>query len=693
MLATLADVPLNQTSFVYEPKYDGIRAIAEVPAGGNGVRLWSRLGNEKTTQFPEVADALASWARRRKTAVVFDGEIVALDANGRPTGFQQLQGRIHVLGMVKGRRQRASTSQHHTIPTSPHHRVLPPPVPVAFIAFDVLRVGDHDLRSQPLLERRKTLEALLANKTTDTLRLSEQAVGDGRALQARALAEGWEGLIAKRATSVYRSGKRSPDWCKLKIVHEQEFIVGGWTEPRQSRSYFGALLIGVHGESTGAARASAPLVYAGHVGTGFDQRELAKVMALLTSLETSHSPFSETPATNERAHWVTPTLVVQVRFSEWTSDGILRHPVYLGLRDDKKASAVRREEPKPMPRITGRSAVMPATGGTDANVTSIVDQLTSLEKQRKDGILELPDGQLKVTNLHKVFWPTQKFTKGDLLRYYARVSPYVLPVIADRPLVMKRFPNGIAEKPFYQHRVDDAPKGVRFESVGASDGREQIIGGSLLTLLYTTQLASISQDPWFSRVHSIDEVDFVALDLDPPEGVGFERVISVALWIRDELAKLKVPHCVKTSGADGMHVYIPLPAGTPYDAGLLLAQIVATLVAERHPRHATVERSVKSRGARVYVDYLQNIQGKTLASAYSARASHYAGVSTPLSWKEIERGVRREDFTIESVPERLRTAGDLWKPLRESKGANLEAITRAIAAHGGGDERTRRRRK
>jgi bifunctional non-homologous end joining protein LigD len=231
---------------------------------------------------------------------------------------------------------------------------------------------------------------------------------------------------------------------------------------------------------------------------------------------------------------------------------------------------------------------------------------------------------------------------------------------------------------------------VRFESVGADDGREQIVGGSLLALLYTTQLAAISQDPWFSRIGSIDDVDFVALDLDPAPGVGFGKVSSVALWIRDELAKLKVPNCVKTSGSEGMHIFVPLPAGTPYETGLLLAQIIATLVSERHPRDATIERSVKARGSRVYIDYLQNIQGKTLASAYSARASLYAGVSTPLTWAEIERGVKREDFTIESVPERLQRVGDLWKPLRESKGANLTAITRAL---GGGETPTPRRRR
>ncbi len=688
MLATLADAPLNDAAFVYEPKYDGIRAIAEVPAGGDGVRLWSRLGNEKTRQFPEVARALATWAKRRKDAAVLDGEIVALDAEGRPTGFQHLQGRIHVLGMVKGRRMAPSTATR--VPKSP--KASPPAggPPVAFVAFDVLRIGSRDLRGLPLAQRREQLEGLIGTRTTESLRLSEQTRGDGRAMQARALAEGWEGLIAKRATSIYRSGKRSPDWCKLKIVHEQEFVVGGWTEPRQSRTHFGALLLGVYDDApTPAGR----LLYSGHVGTGFDQRELARVMALMAPLEAASCPFVNPPATNEHPHWLTPQLVAQVRFSEWTADGILRHPVYLGLRDDKKASAVRREETKATPRPTRARATTSTTRRSpkkaaeatvaipDAGaIASLVNELAALEKARKDAVVAMPGGgQLKVSNLHKVFWPKQKLTKGDLLRYYARVSPFLLPVIADRPLVMKRFPNGVAEKPFYQHRVDDVPAGVRMAAVDSADGREQIVGGDILTLLYTAQLAAISQDPWFSRIGSQNAVDFVALDLDPSPGLSFDKVCSVALWIRDELARLDVPNVVKTSGADGMHIYIPLPPETTYEAGLLFAQIVATLVSERHPREATIERSLKARGAKVYVDYLQNIQGKTLACAYSARASDYAGVSTPLSWTEIERGVTREHFTIETVPDRLRVVGDLWQPLRESAGVDLDAVTGVLS--------------
>jgi bifunctional non-homologous end joining protein LigD len=258
------------------------------------------------------------------------------------------------------------------------------------------------------------------------------------------------------------------------------------------------------------------------------------------------------------------------------------------------------------------------------------------------------------------------------------ISPYILPAVADRPLVMRRFPNGVAAKPFYQHRVENQkiPPGVRVERVAAEDNRPQLIGGGLATLLYCVQLAAISEDPWFSRVRTPAFADYVALDLDPSEGVGFPQVLDVARWVHDELQALGGTGVAKTSGSRGLHVYLPLPPKTPYEAGLLLCQIIATVVANKHPKHATIERSVAARGRRVYVDYLQNIMGKTLASAYSARASEYAGVSTPLTWEEIERGVRREDFTVTTTPARFKEVGDLWATLRQSKGIDLSRVLR-----------------
>jgi len=725
MLATLAEPPLQDPQLIYEPKYDGIRAIIEVvppvgsgraaayakgsgapgrsgtrsPEGAKGrtvaqgrraegqrpsrVRIFSRLGNEKSAQFPEIVQALSTLGETLRSPVIIDGEIVALDEHGQPAGFQRLQGRIHLTTV----RDVETAGQ-----------------PVALIAFDILCEDGTDLCHLPLTERRARLERVFAltgsrpsrrsgssgaaatraiPSGSTLLRLSEVARGDGRPLFSQAKERGWEGLIVKRANSPYQPGKRTPDWRKLKLVRRQEFVVGGWTEPRASRSYFGALLLGYYDNGV--------LKYAGHTGSGFDHKELARVWKLLRPLETTRCPFGTTPKTNERPHWVEPELIAEVKFSEWTDEGILRHPIYIGLREDIKPETVRREPMARLPVMTAHSARPPARelspksrgrATEDAALRHLHDELQRIEADRGEGVLMLPgDIRMTVTNLKKVFWPKGKITKGALLRYYVTVAPYLLPVVEDRPLVMKRFPNGIKGPAFYQQRAPDSvPEGVRVQKVeGDKEVPARLIGGSLVTLLYMTQLAAISQDPWFSRVQSPHMADHAAIDLDPGEGVPFARVLDTARWVRDELETLGVRGFPKTSGADGLHIYVPLEPGTPYEAGMIFCQIIATMVAEKHPKVATVERKVRSRGRTVYVDYLQNIEGKTLACAYSARASDYAGASTPLTWKEIDEGLDRRDFTIRTLPGRLKEVGDLWAGLRKAKGTDLRAVEKYAA--------------
>jgi bifunctional non-homologous end joining protein LigD len=645
MLATLADAPLQRKGLVYEPKYDGIRALALLAPADKGVRarIWSRNGNEKTAQFPEVVRALEHAGAKLTQPLVLDGEIVALDERGRPAGFQRLQGRMHLRGEKDVRR--AERTQ-----------------PAVFIAFDILRDGKEDLTRHPLNERRTRLETVFKKvfrvRLDGVVRLSEQVADDARAMYTRAKKEGWEGLIVKEAGSFYEPGRRTPAWRKLKLLHEEEFVIGGWTEPRQTRAYFGALLLGVHEDGK--------LVYVGHTGTGFDQKELARVSALLKARATKQSPFSEPIKSNETAHWVKPDLVAQVKFTEWTDDRKLRHPVYLGLRDDKAAREVVRE----VREVREIREVREVRGGRDVPgvreepwLRPVLEQLRALEDARKDGELTLPEGaRVKVTNLAKPFWKKLGLTKGDLLRYYVEVSPFLLPPVADRPLVMKRFPNGVDAAAFYQHKV-------------AERGATQFVGGSLKTLLEMTQLAAISQDPWFSRVQTPEDADQAAIDLDPTDEATFDRVLDVARWVRDELEWLGVTGYPKTSGSRGLHIYVPLPAHTSYESGMLFCQIVATVVAGKHPKIATVERAVarRPRGT-VYVDFLQNIQGKTLATAYSARASDYAGVSTPLTWQDVDGKVDPREFTIPTAPGRFRRVGDLWAALRTGPPADLQAV-------------------
>jgi bifunctional non-homologous end joining protein LigD len=681
MLASLSEPPVAQRGLVYEPKYDGIRAIVELRAGG-GVTIYSRNGIDKTAQFPGIAAALTSVGKRLKATAVLDGEIVAIDRAGTPLGFQHIQGRIHLTGtadIARGEERQ----------------------PAVLIVFDILRDGLKDLRRLPLVERRLKLQERIQprGKETAWLRLSEISLDDGREMLRRARDEGWEGLIVKEAHSPYHSGKRSPVWRKMKLLKQQEFVVGGWTAPRQTRSYFGSLLLGYYDDQ-------GELRWAGSVGTGFDQKELDRVWKLLEARRTDRNPFADNFKTAEKAAWVKPTLVVEVRFTEWTSDGLLRQPVYLGTREDKAAKQIRREDarPKAAPALPAngrykknvRVRIEPGSVSSEkgtrlkkepesgSEISAIVTRLRELEDIRKDGEIALPNGDtLRVTNLSKLFWPALKITKGDLLRYSAEVSSLLLPVVDDRPMVMKRFPNGVDKAAFYQQRHPETPPpGVRrvvlpedVEPITEEGPRDRVIGGSLTTLLYMAQLAAVSQDPWFSRVSDPWHQDHCAIDLDPGEGAGLDKVLDVARWVKEEMDRLGVPGFPKTSGSRGLHIYIPLPPKTTYESGQLLCHLIATLVCDKHPKVATIERMVKRRPrGTVYVDYLQNILGKTLATAYSVRASDYAGVSTPLQWTEVARGVDPRDYTIRTALQRFSETADLWKDLRKSRPVNLTAV-------------------
>jgi bifunctional non-homologous end joining protein LigD len=671
MLATLAAAPLADPNLIYEPKYDGIRALVTVtPAkrtgkgGGKGktadaeVTIASRVGNDKTVQFPELVHALARWGARRAGVALLDGEIVALDRRGAPAGFQRIQDRIHLTAAREIVRRAAEN-------------------PIAFVAFDLLRDGDEDLCPLPLVERRRRLEAALAPALGGVIRLSTQARGDGAALMAEARAHGWEGLVVKEAMSPYRPGRRSGEWRKVKLARSDSFVVGGYTEPRGARNRFGALLLGV-------AEPGGRLRYVGHVGGGFSDAELDRIARLLRPLEIPTCPFAERPATNETPHWTRPVLVVEVRFSVVTDDGVLREPTFLGLREDTLPAEARGIESVNAPRTTRAGALPDAGRAADdaeppapAALAKLRAQLDALV-ERGGGRLELPGGAaLPITNLAKRLWPRPAVSKADLFRHYLEVAPLLLPALRDRPLVMRRYPDGIEGHSFFQHRApDDVPAGVRREAIAGDDVPTRLVGGGLTTLLYMVQLASISQDPWFSRAQSPAELDFAAIDLDPMEGVPFARVRDVARWVRDELASLGVDGHLKTSGARGLHIYLPMRPGTPFEAGQLFCRLVASVVAGRHPDAATVERAVKRRPASaVYLDCLQNGFGKTLAAAYSARASAFAGVSTPLAWAELDDGkLDPRDFTIRTLPGRLRAVGDLWAGLRAAAGIDLDAV-------------------
>jgi bifunctional non-homologous end joining protein LigD len=659
MLASIGDGVPKSDGWTFEPKYDGIRVLAYVmPGAPSAVTLVTRNRKDKSKQFPEVVEALGRLAAQVRRPVVIDGEIVAVDDDGKPARFQALQARMHLTGSEEIAGHAADT-------------------PSALYAFDLLLDGDDVLVHEPWAARRGRLEKLLRNRTTPRLRLTESIPNDGERMVEHAREHGWEGVIAKRMTARYEPGARSRAWLKLKVEWRQEFVVGGWTEPRNSRQHLGALLLGYYDGDR--------FTYVGHTGGGMDGNTLRDMSKRLAALERTTPPFAEPVKTNERAHWVEPQLVVEVKFSQWTADGKLRHPIFLGVRDDKRPREVRVESRSVQGAGDyGLRGYPPQVGGLGSRPRDVSSRQTAARRRKQsaarspqsvgevieqlaqiqgDGILALPE-QLEVSNLGKVFFPEDGITKGGLMRYYARVSAVVLPVVADRPLVLKRYPNGIHGKAFYQQRApDDVPAGVRVETVRNDEGEEQprIIGGDLVTLLWTVQLGAISVDPWLSRVQTCDDADVAIIDLDPGPDATFRRVVDVARWAREELDELGLRAAVKTSGATGLHIALPLPAGTSYETAQTLAQLVASRVGERHPEEATLERSVKARPAdAVYVDYLQNIRGKTVAGAYAVRARPGATVSTPLDWSELTDGLDPRSFTMESVPARIAKLGDLW---------------------------------
>jgi bifunctional non-homologous end joining protein LigD len=664
---------IPEDGWTFEPKYDGIRVLAY--ATSTDVKLMTRNGKDKAQQFPEIVASLKKLAAQAKRSFVLDGEIVAL-IDGEPARFQELQGRMHVKESQMIARYSSAT-------------------PAALILFDILVDGDDVLISEPWSERRARLVKRIGKRVTPQLRVTESSEGDGKKMLENARRQGWEGIIAKRIDSRYEPGNRSRNWLKLKIEFRQEFVVGGYTEPRNSREHIGALLLGYFDKDR--------FIYVGHTGGGFTRKGLEEMYRRLKALERKTSPFEETPKTNEKAHWVKPEVVVEIKFNEWTADRRLRQPIFLGVREDKDPKEVGLEgisvqrksgrgetvaKRKARPSIPARAksatktprdsasvskrASKPGKAGGKLDTASLLEQLTALEEKGGDGYLDFGGGKkLKVSNLDKVFFPKEKYTKGDVMRHYTRIADYILPTIQDRPLVLKRFPNGIDGESFYQQKASETtPPGVRVEVIVTDGGEKQprYIGGDLLTLLYTIQLGAISVDPWHSRVQSLEYADYTIIDLDPGPRANFTRVVQVARWAKEVIDGFGLNAAIKTSGSTGLHIYLPLPPKTPNDAATIVAQMIATKVSDAHPKETTIERFVKARGAAmVYVDYLQNIQGKTVAGPYCVRAKPGATVSTPLKWIELTDALDPRDFHLGNAAERFERIGDIWNEAMKKK--------------------------
>jgi bifunctional non-homologous end joining protein LigD len=621
MLATFVAEPFDRDGWLFEVKWDGYRAIAEVEA--SNVRLYSRNFLSFEERYQPIVSSLAELGHE----AVIDGEVVVLDSEGK-SKFQLLQ---------KYQQTRRGN--------------------LVYYVFDLLYLDGDDLRDEPLTRRKELLAKLIRGQSN--IRLSEHIETKGRAFFAAAQAHDLEGIIAKKEDSPYRAGVRSRDWLKIKTHQEQEAVIGGLTKPRGSRQAFGALLLGVYEEDD--------LFYIGHVGTGFTNKTLNEVRAQLEPLVQERCPFKTKPKVNAPVRWVKPELVCEIAFQNWTGDGHARHPVFLGLREDKPPRSIKRELPQP-----------PPANGERAKRTRAKRAKTQSAQTATNADSGLPPGRF--TNLDKVFWPEDGYTKGDLLRYYHEVAPVILPYLHDRPLSMNRHPNGIHGPNFFQKDVTKQPPPDFVETAevdsDTSGKIRYIVCQNEETLLYVGQLGCIELNPWNSRLDSLEKPDYLVIDLDPQD-VPFTQVVEVAQEVRKLLEKGCAECFCKTSGKRGLHVYIPLAARYDYDVVRQFAEVIVRLIHKRLPETTSLIRSPALRRGKVYLDYLQNRHGQTMACAYSLRPIEGALVSTPLKWSEVTKKLDPTKFNIQTVPRRLDKLGDLWEGLL-GQGADMEKCLAAV---------------
>ena len=735
MLAQTADLPFNRAGWLFEIKWDGARTLGFMRRLGAAqeVRLYSRTLRSLNPQFPEIVEALAGLTAE---SAVLDGEIIAPEDGGRPS-FARLQQRLH-LENESDVREAAER------------------IPVTYAVFDLLYLNGRDLSSLPLSERRRALEGLVL---PPGMIRSDTVEQEGLTLFEAAKQHGLEGIVGKKATSPYRAGVRDADWQKIKIRKTLEAVVGGMTRGKGHRSgTFGALVLGQYDPLSGA------FVHIGQTGGGLSDGDLRDLRRRLEPLVTSECPFATPPATLQPATWVRPEVVVEVEYAERTPDGLLRFPVFLRVRDDLTARDVRLPSPPdaagddgaeddgagetPTAATDPRPVRAPVDTPSPDETTDPAPAQAPVETPSSDETTNPPSAQataetshpsgeepagrrpargarkqaapapaVAFTNLEKIFFPELGLTKGDLIDYYRRIAPIILPHLRDRPLSLRRFPNGIHGSDFFQKDVPDAPPFVRTERIWSDQGDRDIrmvICSDEATLLWLAQLGCIEMHPWFSRVtpvggrgrerpgttfsgseeaidgSTLNFPDFVVFDIDPflfPEGErptrrhgeldpdysrkGFEAARQAALWLGDTLGALGLRGFVKTSGKTGLHVFVPIVRRFTYAQTHAFAKTVTAWLSQQHPEALTTAWAVPERLGKVFLDYNQNIRGKTLASIYSVRPVPEATVSMPVTWEELRAGFDPLLWTTRTVFDRIARLGDLWADILEA-GQGLE---------------------
>jgi bifunctional non-homologous end joining protein LigD len=631
MLATLADHPFSDPNWLFEIKWDGVRALAWIDDGA--LTLRARSGANITGHYPELASLPTALSLRQ---AVLDGEIAALDAHGR-SDFERLQERMHVRAPAENLVSR---------------------VPVVFFAFDLLYCDGYDLRRSPLIERKQLLQRLL--RTSEKFRFSDHQLQHGKELFELARDTGLEGIVAKRLDSPYVS-ERSMNWVKLKVTKTLDAVVGGWTAARTAAIPLGALLLGLY--------RGKKLRFIGHVGTGFDGKKLEELSGKLKELASTSCPFDAEPETNETPSWVSPDLVARVKFSGWTQENALRHPVFVALREDARPPNCQWDT-EVAPATSTPTGAAPAVVRAPEVVGRVISKKAQVEAELFDGraetiTIEIDGKRLRLSNLNKVYFPESGYTKRNLLAYYFQVADLILPFLRDRPLVLRRYPDGIKGQAFFQKDVREGLpewfKTVPVDSEGKGKEIHYATANDRPSLLFLTGLGCIDHNPWSTRPADLEHPDYFFFDLDPSDGTEFSVVVTIAQALHKALEELQVAHFLKTSGATGFHIYVPVEPVYSYEQLRTFAEIVARTVTAEHPNLVTNERTVARRPpGRILIDVQQNAHGRPLAAAYSVRAFPKAPVSTPVLPRELRTSLRPEALNIKTISARLKEKGDLW---------------------------------
>lgn len=645
MLATLVNQPFDDPNWQYEVKWDGYRALAFLNKGN--VDLFSRNNKSFNDKFYPIYNLL----KNLKINAVLDGEILVLNDKG-----------ISNFGSLQNWRSEADGE-------------------LVFYVFDLLWYDGKNLMNLPLNQRQAILQEILPIDD-DRIRLSKVFKASGIDFFDAAGKMGLEGIIAKKTDSLYSSDRRSKEWLKIKVHKRQEVVIAGFTKNENTSKSFSSLLLGVYEKGK--------LKYVGKVGTGFSDKLQKTLMEQFKSLTMDKSPFNTIPDLNKpsrfrpnppkaKATWLKPELVCQVAFTEVTDDGVFRHPSFQGMREDKKAKEVIREVEKPTEELIDKKELKKDKHTGAIKPPKGKEPKTLLNPKDEVQVRKIKGHEIKFTNLSKIYWPEDKISKRDMFNYYFQVADYILPYLKDRPQSLNRFPGGIHGPSFYQKDVKGkAPEWAKtfpYEN-GEGEQKEYLVGNDIDSLLWMASLGCIEINPWFSRIQKPDNPDYCVIDLDPDKQ-SFDQVVEAALRVKKVLDAIDVPCYPKTSGSTGIHIYVPLNAKYSYEQSQLFAKIIVSLVHKQIPDYTSLERMVSARKGKMYLDFLQNRPGATIAGPYSLRPKVGATVSMPLHWDEVKPGLKMKDFNIFNTIDRLKTEGDLFNGVL-GKGIDLKkAIDKA----------------